>query len=172
MGPSSRTYDRYKDRGYLVGKRLDLGLAVLRIRNNSHDLGKGRIGTHSGHEHVKHTRAVDCAANNTVVAFMGDHGWHLSENGLFGKCTNFDVGTRIPLIIGGRRSGQPLVPRGARFEEVAKQLTDAASKHKVTVKAMQEALVRLERVLDDRSRRSALLHTKRARPVAGSCGRF
>ena len=50
------------------------------------------------------------AANNTVVALLGDHGWHLSENGLYGKCTNFDVGTRIPLIIGGSRGGTPLAP--------------------------------------------------------------
>lgn len=73
--------------------------------------------------------------NNTVVTFLGgkacvtylcqptrsrgflvplttDHGWHLSENGLYGKCTNFNTGTHIPMMLGGSRLGVPLVPLG------------------------------------------------------------
>eukprot|EP00911_Craspedida_sp_UC1_P001050 UC1_evm2s788 len=37
--------------------------------------------------------------NNTVVAFMGDHGWHLADNNLWGKCTVYEVGTRVPLML-------------------------------------------------------------------------
>jgi len=37
-------------------------------------------------------------ANNTVVAFIGDHGFHLGEENLWGKMTNFELGVRIPLI--------------------------------------------------------------------------
>lgn len=39
------------------------------------------------------------ARNNTIVVFMGDHGFHLGDKGLYCKHTNFDHGTRTPLII-------------------------------------------------------------------------
>lgn len=35
---------------------------------------------------------------NTIVALYGDHGFHLGEHDLWGKLTNFDIGTRIPLL--------------------------------------------------------------------------
>eukprot|EP00937_MAST-01D_sp_MAST-1D-sp2_P002994 g2994.t1 len=37
--------------------------------------------------------------NNTVVALLGDHGWHLDEQGMFAKCTLFEAGTRAPMLI-------------------------------------------------------------------------
>jgi len=44
----------------------------------------------------------------TVVVFLGDHGYHLGENGLFTKMTNFECGTHAPLIVSapGRTAGQ------------------------------------------------------------------
>lgn len=38
-------------------------------------------------------------ADSTVVAFHGDHGWHLGEQGEWTKKTNFELGTRVPLFI-------------------------------------------------------------------------
>lgn len=38
-------------------------------------------------------------AENTIVSLYGDHGYHLGEQGLWGKTTNFELDTRVPLII-------------------------------------------------------------------------
>ena len=36
---------------------------------------------------------------NTIVVFWGDHGYHLGENAIWGKATNFELTTRVPLIV-------------------------------------------------------------------------
>lgn len=38
-------------------------------------------------------------ADDTVIAFVGDHGYQLGEHNIWGKHTNFELGTRVPLII-------------------------------------------------------------------------
>lgn len=38
-------------------------------------------------------------AENTIVCLYGDHGYHLGEQGLWGKTTNFELDTRVPLLI-------------------------------------------------------------------------
>lgn len=38
-------------------------------------------------------------ADDTVIAVVGDHGWQLGEHNIWGKHTNFELGTRVPLII-------------------------------------------------------------------------
>ncbi|KAL8598684.1 hypothetical protein ACOMHN_033249 [Nucella lapillus] len=38
-------------------------------------------------------------ANNTIITFHGDHGWQLGEHGEWCKHTNFDIATRIPMLV-------------------------------------------------------------------------
>ena len=38
-------------------------------------------------------------AQNTIVSLYGDHGYHLGEQGLWGKTTNYELDTRVPLLI-------------------------------------------------------------------------
>jgi arylsulfatase A-like enzyme len=35
----------------------------------------------------------------TVIVFISDHGYHAGEHGHFGKWTNLEIGTRVPMII-------------------------------------------------------------------------
>ena len=37
--------------------------------------------------------------DNTIIIVWGDHGWHLGDMGVWGKATNYEVGTRVPLMI-------------------------------------------------------------------------
>jgi arylsulfatase A-like enzyme len=39
------------------------------------------------------------AVNDTIVVVFGDHGYHLGEQDDWAKHTNFEVGTRVPLIM-------------------------------------------------------------------------
>jgi arylsulfatase A-like enzyme len=54
----------------------------------------------------------------TVVVLCGDHGWHLGEQGLWGKQTNFEVAARTPLIISAPRQAGPGAKTDALVELV------------------------------------------------------
>ena len=38
-------------------------------------------------------------ADNTVIIFLGDHGWHLGEHSEWTKETNFEIAHRVPLML-------------------------------------------------------------------------
>ncbi|MHC4997251.1 MAG: sulfatase [Planctomycetota bacterium] len=41
--------------------------------------------------------------DSTIVILWGDHGWHIGENHIFGKATNFELSARVPLIVSDPR---------------------------------------------------------------------
>ncbi len=36
---------------------------------------------------------------NTVIIVWSDHGWHLGDMGVWGKATNYEIATRVPMLI-------------------------------------------------------------------------
>ncbi|MEP4682041.1 MAG: sulfatase, partial [Rhodopirellula bahusiensis] len=44
--------------------------------------------------------------DNTIVAFVSDHGFHIGEKTLWGKTSNFELDARVPLIIADPRTDQ------------------------------------------------------------------
>ncbi len=45
--------------------------------------------------------ALDAAGvrDNTIVIVWSDHGWHLGDMGVWGKATNHEIATRVPLVV-------------------------------------------------------------------------
>ena len=66
-------------------------------------------------------------AEDTIVVVWGDHGWKLGEHGSFGKQTNYNNDTRVPLIlrVPGVRPGQT-VDRLVELVDLYPTLSDLA----------------------------------------------
>ena len=47
--------------------------------------------------------------DNTIIVVWSDHGWHLGEMGIWGKATDYEIATRIPMMI-----WTPDMPKGSR----------------------------------------------------------
>lgn len=47
--------------------------------------------------------------DNTIIVLWGDHGWHLGDMGIWGKATNYEIATRVPMMI-----WTPDMPAGSR----------------------------------------------------------
>ena len=66
------------------------------------------------------------ADRNTIVVLWGDHGWHLSEKGMWAKGTLFEVSARGPVIIADPRlqtAGQAS-PRVVQFLDLYPTLAE------------------------------------------------
>lgn len=65
-------------------------------------------------------------AESTVVVLWGDHGWQLGDHGLWHKHTNFELATRVPLIVAapGCAAGKT-ASAVVEFVDVYPTLTDA-----------------------------------------------
>lgn len=37
--------------------------------------------------------------DNTIIVVWSDHGWHLGDMGIWGKATNYEIATRVPMMI-------------------------------------------------------------------------
>lgn len=56
-------------------------------------------------------------ADNTIVVFTSDHGYHMGEHGHYQKTTLFENATRVPLVIAG-----PGIARGAEAKSMAEMV--------------------------------------------------
>lgn len=62
---------------------------------------------------------------NTIIVFWGDHGWHLSEKGMWAKGTLFETSARGPLIIcDPRRAKGKTSKRVVQYLDMYPTLTD------------------------------------------------
>jgi arylsulfatase A-like enzyme len=67
-------------------------------------------------------------AENTIVVVWGDHGWKLGEHGSFCKQTNYNIDTRVPLIVRapGRHRHTGTVDRLVELVDLYPTLCDLA----------------------------------------------
>jgi len=101
---SSGSIKSYTDEeGNFIYKRLDRGEKLTREEQKKliHgymaavsyiDVQVGKI--------LQHLKDLQLE-KNTIVVIWGDHGYHLYDHNMWGKSTNFEQGTRSPLIIKG-----------------------------------------------------------------------
>ncbi|MEC7903489.1 MAG: sulfatase [Verrucomicrobiota bacterium] len=55
----------------------------------------------------------------TVIVLWGDHGWHLGDMGIWGKATNYEIATRVPLLVWA-----PDMPRSGQTTQALVELID------------------------------------------------
>jgi len=67
-------------------------------------------------------------ADNTIVVFFGDHGYHVGERGWWNKSTLFELSCRAPLIVAapGMKASGKSCARLVEFVDIYPTLTDCA----------------------------------------------
>ena len=51
---------------------------------------------------------------NTIIMLWSDHGWHLGDMGVWGKATNYEIATRVPMMIS--TPDMPAQTRGKKID--------------------------------------------------------
>ena len=71
---------------------------------------------------------VQGLTNNTIISFLGDHGWQLGEHGGWTKHTNFELSTHAPMIIHipGMTDSGVVTEHLTEFVDLFPTLVDAA----------------------------------------------
>lgn len=70
-------------------------------------------------------------AENTIVVFWGDHGWHLGDHGMWCKHSNYEQATHAPLIIAAPgKKFEKRFPSLAEFTDIYPTLCDLAGLEK------------------------------------------
>ena len=104
-GPFTPDYQRHLMRGYLACVSF-VDAQVGRLINGLREQG---------------------LADNTIIIFCGDHGWHLGEMGVWGKATNYEIADRVPLLIIDPRIGRKGATTAiAEFVDLYPTLADLA----------------------------------------------
>ena len=71
--------------------------------------------------------------NDTIISFVGDHGFKLGEHGLWGKHTNFDLDTHAPMMIRipGKTDNGIVSEQLTEFVDLFPTIVEAAGVQKV-----------------------------------------
>ncbi|PHS04398.1 MAG: iduronate-2-sulfatase [Blastopirellula sp.] len=87
--------------------------------------------------------------SNTVISLYGDHGFHLGEHNLWGKLTNYDIGTKAPLLFASpfQKDQGATIHQAVEFIDIYPTLVELCGlKKKVSLEGTS-----LAAVLDDKN---------------------
>ncbi|KAK2141228.1 hypothetical protein LSH36_1137g00085 [Paralvinella palmiformis] len=84
-------------------------------------------------------------ADSTIISFIGDHGFHLGENGLWGKHTNFHYSTRAPMMIRipGRTDKGIRSDSLVEFVDIYSTIVEAAGLGTITTCPRDSSMIRV-----------------------------
>jgi iduronate 2-sulfatase len=92
---------------------------------SDNDASYGRLGYYASVSFTDHNIGIllkgledNNLTSSTVVAIVSDHGWHLGEQGEWCKRTNFELATRIPVMIRSPRHPNTFGKSTAHFFEL------------------------------------------------------
>lgn len=101
--PAIALHNSREIRGYgLVPKQRDFNEQEIRHYRHGYYASISFLDAQVG----KILDALDksCHADNTLVLFTSDHGFHVGQHALWGKTSNYELDARVPLIIADPRA--------------------------------------------------------------------